>query len=366
MKLSEKEITMYKSSKSLVLHLVSFIFLLSTFYLILQCSEPTTPPDNGPDTTSHDFTWQVDTVGSYNSIFRDVAVIHDSLIWAVGEIKDEARQQYGAAIWDGKNWTLKYLRLSSMSGGSITPSGIYAESESKIWFASGSIFLLNGSNFSMPRKAIESEGYVRKVWASSKDDIWFVGTKGLIIHYDGSSFTVMEKLTDINLTDVWGTGPDNVWACGYTRPNATVILHYDGGSWSKFHERSFDDYINLDTTVISGPALSVWADSKDYVWVVTYWGLYKVNTKDPLDFIRYPEVSNYGIWVEKLRGIASNDLLFCGEFTAFWHFNGSSTAYYPQFEGRVSFRSITTHKSNFYIVGEDYTTHKAILFSARR
>jgi len=349
--------------------IITFFNLLSFIFCLVFCqrsTEPIAPINNLPDTTSHAIIWQIDTVGSYGSIFRDVAVINDSLIWAVGEIYDDERNQYGLATRNGEYWTFKYLRLPSMSGGSITPRDLYVVSKTKIWFASGSIFLLENSNFSMPRQANPDEGYVHKIWASSENDIWFVGTKGLIIHYDGSSFTTMEKLTDIELTDVWGTGPDNVWASGYTETVGTIILHYDGSSWSKFHERSWDEYVHLDTAVISGPAVSIWTDSKDYIWLITYWGLYKVNSKDSKDFIRYPEISGYRIWVQKMRGIASNDLLFCGDFTAFWHFNGISTFYYPEFKGRVNFISITTHNNNFYIGGVDYNSGKAILLSSRR
>jgi hypothetical protein len=253
-----------------------------------------------------------------------------------------------------------------MSGGTIVPYGIWAFDKNNIWLPGGHIFKWDGTKFYRVYEILDDLGGVYRLWASSENDVWFVGYKGRIIHYDGSSFTNMEKLTDIELTDVWGTGPDNVWACGYTQTVGTIILHYDGSSWSKFHERSWDEYVHLDTAVISGPAVSIWTDSNEYVWVITYWGLYKVNSKDSKDFIRYPEISGYRIWVNKIRGIASNDLLFCGDFTAFWHFNGVSTFYYPEFKGRVNFISITTHNNNFYIGGVDYNSGKAILLSSRR
>ncbi|MBI3006249.1 MAG: hypothetical protein HYY49_12660, partial [Ignavibacteriales bacterium] len=45
------------------------------------------PEDNSPDTTSHNFTWTIDTVGDGNSsVLYDVAIINDTLAYAVGEI----------------------------------------------------------------------------------------------------------------------------------------------------------------------------------------------------------------------------------------------------------------------------------------
>ena len=302
-------------------------------------------------------------MGSYGSIFRDVAVINDSLIWAVGELRDSARNYYGAAIWNGENWQLK--QLISQFNVNVRPDGFWVFSEDNIWFAHGSISHWDGNKVKQlwPETYIVPPIGLRRIWAANENAIFFVGNNGAAMHYDGSSFITMETGTDIELTDVWGTGPDNVWASGYTETVGTIILHYDGSSWSKFHERSRDECVHLDTAVISGPAVSVWTDSKDYIWVITYWGLYKVNSKDSRDFILYPEMDG---WVNKLRGTAVNDIVICGDFTDYWHFNGKSIFYYPEFKGRVNFLSITTHNNNFYIGGVDYNSGKAILLSSRR
>ncbi|MDA3870889.1 MAG: hypothetical protein PF551_00880 [Candidatus Marinimicrobia bacterium] len=40
------------------------------------------------DTTSHDFTWTIDTLGIYGSSLRDVAIIDENNIWVVGRDKN--------------------------------------------------------------------------------------------------------------------------------------------------------------------------------------------------------------------------------------------------------------------------------------
>ena len=52
------------------------------------------------DTTSHDFTWTIDTLGDYGSYFNDVAIIDENNIWAVGMIKTDSADYNAAAVWD--------------------------------------------------------------------------------------------------------------------------------------------------------------------------------------------------------------------------------------------------------------------------
>ncbi|RMH85630.1 MAG: hypothetical protein D6681_16225, partial [Calditrichaeota bacterium] len=61
--------------------------LLLSLLMAISCKKnptPGAPPPTGPDTTSHHFVWQIDTFGTENSVFFDVAVIDENNIWAVG------------------------------------------------------------------------------------------------------------------------------------------------------------------------------------------------------------------------------------------------------------------------------------------
>jgi len=63
------------------------------------------------DTTSHEFTWTIDTIGIYGSVLYDVAMIDKNDIWAVGEIHTPETDRYdslgnwvppfNAVHWDG-------------------------------------------------------------------------------------------------------------------------------------------------------------------------------------------------------------------------------------------------------------------------
>ncbi|MFQ6605929.1 MAG: hypothetical protein ACE5D8_10345, partial [Fidelibacterota bacterium] len=42
------------------------------------------------DTTSHNFTWEIDTLGNYGSYLNDVAIIDENNIWVVGNIETDS------------------------------------------------------------------------------------------------------------------------------------------------------------------------------------------------------------------------------------------------------------------------------------
>ena len=62
------------------------------------------------------------------------------------------------------------------------------------------------------------------IWGSSPSDIYAVGTRGVIIHYDGSSWNEMDSGTENDLLAVWGSSANDIYIAGADG----TILHYDG------------------------------------------------------------------------------------------------------------------------------------------
>jgi hypothetical protein len=60
------------------------------------------------------------------------------------------------------------------------------------------------------------------IWGSDPTDVWAVGYGGLIVHYDGSKWSMVPSGVDAGLDGVWGSASDNVWAVG----TAGTIVHY--------------------------------------------------------------------------------------------------------------------------------------------
>ena len=75
------------------------------------------------------------------------------------------------------------------------------------------------------------------VWAFAPNDAWVGGYTGLLVHWDGTSWTVFNPGTTEALYRVWGDAPNDVWALG-----AYDLLHYNGTTWTStgsFHNTGF-------------------------------------------------------------------------------------------------------------------------------
>ena len=78
------------------------------------------------------------------------------------------------------------------------------------------------------------------IWGSSATDVWAVGTRGTIVHGDGSTFTPVASGTSDVFFAVWGTGANDVWALNGTTPvhstgftgGTTAFVDVKGTSWN--------------------------------------------------------------------------------------------------------------------------------------
>ncbi|MCF7797952.1 MAG: hypothetical protein K9N11_07945, partial [Lentisphaeria bacterium] len=176
------------------------------------------------DTTSHDFTWTIDTLGDYGSYFNDVAIIDENNIWAVGMVKTDSGD-FNAARWEGQEWEV--LRIAP--GGFFGPiTAIWANSGNDIWFGKwGLAFHFDGASFTRfdpGNSTFPGMPSINTIWGSSPEDVWFVGNGGSIVHYDGSGFQRLESGTEVDLKDITGTPDgDHVFVSGWNQ---------SGGNWS--------------------------------------------------------------------------------------------------------------------------------------
>ncbi len=79
------------------------------------------------------------------------------------------------------------------------------------------------------------------IWASGRSDIFVVGegmssNPGIILHYDGTSWTPMTHPASGDFTGVFGLTSTNVYAV----TSDGEVLHYDGASWTEVYDRAAD------------------------------------------------------------------------------------------------------------------------------
>ena len=143
------------------------------------------------DTTSNNFTWQTYTFGgdAGGSLLKDVAIINDTDIWAVGTIglTDSSGkpdpQPYSLAHWDGTSWTLSKVFYHFIGDSSILTNmqGILYFDQRDIWFAAGSIFHFDGQStvLSFDRtQQLAGNQTIDKLWGWKPSQLYGVGHAG--------------------------------------------------------------------------------------------------------------------------------------------------------------------------------------------
>ncbi len=205
-------------------YIFSFFFLVGItasivlFINLQSCKSPT--DSDGIDTTGTNYSWQKFTFGgAASSSLEDVAIVNDTLIFAVGNIyvNDSSGKvdpiPFCLARWNGRNWTLKRLYYYNKDYQTIIPlysiKGIFAFSSTDIWLAPGSVFHWNGKDslteFSFNRLTLsDPNATVIKLWGGSSSELNGVGNTGTIVQFSNGTWQKIESNTDQDISDIWG------------------------------------------------------------------------------------------------------------------------------------------------------------------
>ncbi|MCZ7603115.1 MAG: hypothetical protein M5R37_09610 [Melioribacteraceae bacterium] len=326
------------------------------------------------DTTSHNFTWEVFEFGEHgNSILRDVAIIDENNIWAVGAIylKDSTgandSKAYGVVHWNGENWTPKKLFYNNNS---IISSirGILILESNDIYLAAGSIFHWNGvsSNAELVysrQNLSHPDGTLEKVWGDASS-IYAVGNKGSIAHYNGTSWRKIESGTDVDLRDVTGNqNGTEIYISGYsTDYSKSVLMKLSNNVLNVIWEnKTLQDTPPYGSTVNSIKLLN------NDLFIASNIGVFRKKLKYTLPDkkLYYPPR-----WVYKVTGTNVNDTYSVGDRLSITHFNGSSERQVFIDYSQVSPLYSADSKENIIVaVGtkvENVLYHKAIIIKLKR
>ncbi|MBI3766255.1 MAG: hypothetical protein HY277_07110 [Ignavibacteriales bacterium] len=333
------------------------------------------------DTTSHNFTWQIDTLGDGNSSrLNDVAIINDTLAYAVGEmyLKDSTgrwdTEPYSIAVWNGRSWKLKrvYPQCDGCQGSPpVRARGIFAFSTTDVWLADGTVWHWDGvSNTTFWRSGPfpSPDAGAEKLWGTSSNNLYAVGRNGVIAHYSSGTWRRMESGTDVDLLDVWGS-PDGsiVWACGWIDFKPTVLLRLQaGGQWEKAWEEN-NPFTQRDDT-LSGAFTSVWLPNNRQFFALSWYGVYSSLITTHGEGKRIPFPSTWSGFPRRLRGKASNDLVIVGEYYMLAHFNGMTFKHFQELSGYG--RLVSVDQQNNFVVAVGYLFDpihsKGLVFRGRR
>jgi len=328
------------------------LFALCTVVLANSCKQkPTEPIPTVADTTSHNFTWHLQTFGDFgsSSTIFDVAIINDSLAYAVGEIylQDSTGHiqptPYNLAKWDGHTWQLERryytvrLLFPNSGGDPYLPASIravFAFSENDVWIAAGTVQHWDGTQW-QEMSGIAGDvfaGGSTKIWGKSALDMYFAGYNGSIAHYDGVSWNKIPSGTSLDIQDIFGatdskTGQTQILAVASRNyPSDRAILRIQNNSVT-----------TLSYSPIQYDLIGVWFIPNQQYYLVGSGVFQKNRLTDAAWTNRPSDITTY--FTEGIRGLAANDIFVVGDFGEVLHWNGASWKSYitaTGFDGRLT------------------------------
>ena len=306
------------------------------------------------DTTSHDFSFQVDTLGEGgSSTLYDVVIINDTLAYAAGEVymKDSAGtidpQTYNLMKWNGNIWTPLRIQFYTVCGQtSRTPypaNAVFAFGASDVWIAmrGDQVARWNG-NTQTATMCLPVSFTISKLWGENPSSIYAVGAGGNILHYDGSSWARVESRTTLALHDVFGstdnrTGKKEIIcvASNWSFPEGKMLLRLDQGTATQLSD------LGLPWSIAA-----IWhVPCRKYVVVGD--GVYQTNTLGSV-WAKYSAIPP--LYTTSVAGIAVNDVVIGGAFWDLVHFNGRTwRSYFPFAPG--SFTAVARGGRAIFAVG---------------
>jgi hypothetical protein len=230
--------------------------------------------------------------GSQVSNLWSVSADSPTDAWAVG-MEGNGRHSFGFVLhWDGRRWSRVPVPNPSSE---VTIRGVSAISPTDVWavggFQDGATFgfdsvVLHWNGTEWARVAHPSpsatDNYLWSVSATSSSDVWTVGdfytnSRGndhtLILHWNGKRWSKVPSpnpssvLSELRAVDA--VSPSDAWAVGsagfldgHSETARTVVLHWDGASWSQVPSPN-------PSSVDNEPS-GVSATSSDDAWAVGY------------------------------------------------------------------------------------------------
>ncbi len=318
--------------------------------LAFSCNLFTGPHNSsGPDTTSGNFAWTVDTIGASGSYLYDVTIVNDSLAYAVGLLmpsdsvgRNNTNYWDNAAVWNGTKWTPMQVPLYYQGQKTFsTAYSVFGRNESDIWFGMGYLEHWDGHQFIQVDPQLGS--VENKIWESSDgSQLYVVGNYGKISYSPdhGSTWQQVQTGTTLPFQDIWGDG-EQVLAMASDKFGS-------GGQY--IVELNGNVAMHIQDTVHASLGLSgIWFLSNEKYFIVGN-GIYEADS-----------VMNGGSWDGPfvplnwfsfaVRGQATNDVIVAGESASISHFNGKRwTGFSSLLNTSVRLQSVAI-KNNLVIAG---------------
>jgi hypothetical protein len=343
-----------------------FIVVLFAYAFIINlgCKDNSVIPINEADTTSHQFTWEKDTIGEWQSVLYDVWGTNESA-YAVGFIYLSYSPYEATNIihWNGSKWEpINYLQ------GDIT--SIFGFDQNDIWICGSwrvdnNLYPLfahwDGENWKTQK--LTELGQPLAIWGTNSNNLYACGSNGLIMHYDGHNWIRQESGTTFLLRNIWGIDNTNIFIAGYQESlGEGVLLKFNGSSWQTMIKGTSEE----GDSTLYGDFEGVWCINNDNIIVVGALCYEEFAGKWKLSDIPYNYPPDNFIGLAAMRdvnGSKENNIFICGDYNLIIHWNGKSWHIYSQFFNKSKpanlYGSWVTEKSAFFVGSEN---SKAVVY----
>jgi hypothetical protein len=306
---------------------ITLVALLSVGHL-LSCEETTGPAISGPDTTSHAFTWTLETIGASGRL-NDVCIINDTLAYAVGELYERdslgawEEDAYNVVRWNGRVWTKLRIGIQGTCCRVTYPPvlAMWAVNEQEIFLTEGAgIATFDGNSATLDcRMNSLAAGELWSIFASSSRDIYATGRNGTIVHFNGYAWEKIESGTSLYVKSIFGARDPSTQqltmlavASGNSPAEGKKLLQIDGNTARVLPDSGLTWYLTslwfapATKYYVAGSGIYYKGDLAEGIWntdppgVVTSWA-----TSD-------------------IKGNGPNDVLAAGSALELVHFNGAT------------------------------------------
>jgi len=271
------------------------------------------------DTTSHTFTWQIDTIGD-NALLYDVAIINDTLAYAVGEIykRDSLGnwdpRRYNLAIWNGTSWRIERLMYQ---GSPPVLRSVFAFAENDVWLDPW--FHWNGQTFQqIPIDPIFIGVGVNKMWGSPDGRLYVVGNGGFIA--ERSPTGTWRRLESGTTLDVYDISGDRNPVTGETEVLAIASNVFTNQGKALLRIQGTVATLLSDTGLTWG-VNAIWFSAGRRYYVVGP-GIHQKRLLSDMVWAVYPPGLVTSYFSDGVQGSAVNDVFVVGSFREVVHFNG--------------------------------------------
>ncbi|HTE43892.1 MAG TPA: hypothetical protein VK636_01505 [Gemmatimonadaceae bacterium] len=165
--------------------------------------------------------WTVDRPPAGTSTVRILQSVWSdgpSNAWAVGNANTILH-------WNGSGWSLVSDAVKPIAGPADSYNAVWGVGSS-VWVAGEASLLRCTSVSACASQSVPSAGPLYSIWGTGVSNVMAVGAGGRILHYDGSTWTLMNDPAIQTLRRIWGSSASDVWAVG-----DSVLVHYDGTAW---------------------------------------------------------------------------------------------------------------------------------------